>query len=144
MRDVILMLEKRRREFNDAIDRAIAALRRAPTEADADADANANANAASSRPARSRSRTRTRSASHSRRGRPPATAPGALAVIPGSLLDRALPILRQRGRLHARDITAALGLAAGRKQTVVSALERGIPRGVIRRPAPGTYEAAAS
>lgn len=136
MEDVIRLLEQRRRLYNEAIDRAIRALRSAPTEAPEGGNA--------PQPARRRERARPVRATARKvsRGRaaPAATPP---YVMPGSILEKSLAILRQRGRLHAKDIVAALGLAPGRKQTVVSALERGIPRGAIRRPAPGTYEAGA-
>jgi len=105
--DLIGVLEARRREYNAAVDRAIAAIRNDKP-----------------RPSLPRGM--------------PTLINGT--IVKGSAMDRALGVLRKAGEaMHVEAIIEALGEGAPKRTVMVSALERGVKRGIVERPQPATY-----
>lgn len=115
--DIIVTLEARRKEYNDAINRAIAAVRGSENK-------------------------NPKKAAHENDGveevQSRATQKGQ--VKRGSLLDRALNILRATtGAMHVSNILELMEDDAVERSHLVSVLERAIKRGIVVRPKPATY-----
>jgi hypothetical protein len=115
--DIIATLEERRKEYNDAIDRAIAAVRKSETKTPAKAAPEHD----SAQEVQNR-----------------ATPKGR--VKKGSLLDRALHILRATtGPMHVSNILKLMEDDTVERSHLVSVLERAIKREIVTRPKPATY-----